>query len=56
MTPNRIPGMRSKGIARAPIYKHAKKEARSYFELKARAKKATREQKLFEKANREFLQ
>lgn len=55
MTPNKIPGMKYKGPHRAPIRKHEKKEARSYLKYAAHAKKTIREQKQFEKANREYL-
>lgn len=55
MTPNKIAGMKLHGINRAPSFKHEKKEQRSYVKHAARAKKATRERKQFEKANREFL-
>jgi hypothetical protein len=52
-TPNKIPGMILKGINRAPAFKHSKKENRSYLQMMARAKKAEREKKQYEKANRE---
>lgn len=55
MTPNKIPGMKLRGQIRGPFHKHEKKEHRSYIKQAARAKKSVREQKQFEKANREYL-
>ena len=54
MTPNKIAGMRLKGIGRAPQTRHIKKERLSYIRYMALAQKTIREQKQYEKANREY--
>lgn len=55
MTPNRISGMKLKGIGRARQTNHIKKEHKSFRILYARAKKAEREQAQYIKANREYM-
>lgn len=55
MTPNKIPGMRLKGIGRKPQDKHIRKEARSYLIYKAKQLKDALEQRRRELANRPFL-
>ena len=54
MTPNKIAGMRLRGIGRAPQYAHLKKEARTYLKYMAAVKKDEREKAQFVRANRRY--
>lgn len=55
MTPNKITGMRLRGIGRASATRHLKKIRKSFIRYMARNKKQAREEAQFEKANREYL-
>jgi hypothetical protein len=54
MTPNKIAGMKLRGIGRAPSNRHIKKEARAYLKYMALVRKKEREQQQYKKANREY--